>query len=57
MTAEMVGEPTTIDKQRDQALRELATAVETRELISKKTFQLRYKLVYGGSQKEAEELF
>jgi len=39
----MVGEENELDLKYTNALRELATAVETREFISKKTFQLRFK--------------
>ena len=34
----MVGEESELDKKHMDALKELATAVETREFISKKTF-------------------
>ena len=43
MMAEMVGEEDELDLKYTAALREFATACETRDFISKKTFQLRYK--------------
>lgn len=38
LAKEMLGEQDEVDRARDKALRDLATAVEQREFISKKTF-------------------
>ena len=42
---------------RRRALESLATEVERREFISKKTFYLRYRTQYGATHEEAEEMF
>lgn len=43
--------------ERRRALEKLATEVERSEFISKKSFYLRYKLNYGASAKDAQDLF
>ena len=43
--------------ERRRALEKLGTEVERREFVSKKAFYLRYRLHYGATHEEAQEMF